>query len=334
MRIPHAAIRGVAASAALAAGIIAGAPLAAAQDRAESAHKVEHAHPSKTRRRHRHRRRHGHRRVRCRIRPHARHRRKCRALPPAGRRAGHPKRRHRHHPRPVSGPPASTPASAAPAPAAAPGPPQPAESVGTAGRWSLSFDDEFNGSTINTAVWNEHDGWTRQNNVTDHAWNVSEAGGFATLTLASGDSGATIGTDHAVLAVGDVAEARVDFAGSGTTIYGWPAWWASGPAWPAAGENDIAEGLGTLTVNYHSPSGTHNEGTVAGDWSGAFHTYAIYRGPGYCEVYWDGHPVKRYTTDDNGQPEQLLFTVGAANTLQFGAAGQMHVDYVRVWTPD
>ena len=29
------------------------------------------------------------------------------------------------------------------------------------------------------------------------------------------------------------------------TIYNWPAWWVSGPSWPAAGENDIADGLGS-----------------------------------------------------------------------------------------
>jgi len=215
--------------------------------------------------------------------------------------------------------------------AATPAPAQPVQPAGVTGNWHLVFDDEFNGSAIDAGVWNEHDGWVRQNNVTDHASNVSELGGVATLTLASSDSGATIGTNQPVLAVGDFAEARVDFAGSGTTIYGWPAWWASGPGWPAAGENDIAEGLGTLTVNYHSPSGTHNQGTVAGDWAGAFHTYGIYRGSGYCEVYWDGRLVRRYGTDDSGQPEQLLFTTGAANILMFGASGQMQVDYVRTW---
>lgn len=201
------------------------------------------------------------------------------------------------------------------------------------GNWSLAFDDEFNGSAINTTVWNEHDGWRDQNDVTDYAANVTESGGVATLTLASSSSGATIGTNQAVLAVGDFAEARVDFAGSGTTIYDWPAWWASGPNWPAAGENDIAEGLGTLTVNYHSPSGAHNQGTIPGDWAAGFHTFGIYRGAGYCAVYWDGQLVKRYTTDDNGQPQQLLFTIGAANTLRLGTSGQMQVDYVRVWSP-
>lgn len=210
------------------------------------------------------------------------------------------------------------------------GTPQP---VGVSGGWNLAFDDEFNGTSLNTSLWDPRNGWTNQNNVTSYASNVLVAGGNAILTLASNTSGAEIGSQQNVFAVGDYAEARIDFAGSGTTIYNWPAWWVSGPNWPAAGESDIAEGLGTLTVNYHSPSGAHNQGTVPGVWAGAFHTYGIYRGPNYCNVYWDGTLVKSYSTDDNGGAEQLILTMGAANTLQFGAQGQMVVDYVRVWSP-
>ena len=205
--------------------------------------------------------------------------------------------------------------------------------TGVSGNWAMTFDDEFTGTSLDTSVWGTHDGWTNQNNVTDHASNITEAGGVVTLTLASSTSGAALASNQYVLGVGDFAEARVYFAGSGTTIYNWPAWWASGPNWPAAGENDIAEGLGTLTVNYHSPSGAHNTGTVAGTWSNAFHTYGIYRGTNYCDVYYDGQLVRQYTTDDNGGAEELLFTMGSANTLQFGPAGQMKVDYVRVWAP-
>jgi hypothetical protein len=195
----------------------------------------------------------------------------------------------------------------------------------------MVFDDEFNGTSINSNVWNTHDGWTNQNNVTDHAYNVTESGGNAVLTLASRSSGAAIQSKVAALGVGEYAEARVDFAGSGTSIYNWPAWWTSGPNWPSAGENDIAEGLGTLTVNYHSPSGTHNQGTVAGAWASGFHTYGIYRTSSKSYVYWDGRLVKSYSTSDDGQPESLIFTMGAANALAYGYSGRMLVDYVRVW---
>ena len=210
------------------------------------------------------------------------------------------------------------------------------EPDGMSGNWAMAFDDEFNGTSLNTSVWNPS-GWTNNNmSIGSQASNVTESGGDLVLQVASGSSGAqveTIPSAFAGVAVGDFAEASVEFSGSGSTIYNWPAWWISGPNWPAAGENDIAEGLGTLTVNYHSPSGAHNQGTIPGTWAGGFHTYGIYRGSNYCNVYWDGQLVKTYKTDDNGQPENLIFTDGIGNTAAYGASGAVKVDWVRVWSP-
>jgi beta-glucanase (GH16 family) len=205
--------------------------------------------------------------------------------------------------------------------------------VGPAGNWRPVFDDEFNGTALNQNVWNAHNGWTGQNNVTDSLNNITVRGGHAIFRLASATSGAEIGTNHFRLRVGEYAEARIRFSGHGQAIYNWPAWWVSGPAWPAGGENDIAEGLGQLTINYHSPAGSLETGTVSGAWSSGFHTYGIYRGRLYSRVYWDGRLVRTYRTHDDGQPEMLLFTMGAANTIRTGAAGEMVVDYVRAWAP-
>jgi Glycosyl hydrolases family 16 len=205
--------------------------------------------------------------------------------------------------------------------------------VGIGGHWQIVFDDEFNGAALNQHVWNAHNGWTNQNRVTDHLDNITVRGGDAFLRLASPSSGAEIGTSHFSLRVGEYAEARIEFAGDGRTIYNWPAWWVSGPNWPDAGENDIAEGLGSLTVNYHSPAGSLETGTVGGDWARGFHTYGIYRGRLFSRVYWDGRLVRTYRTHDDGQPQMLLLTMGAANIIRTGAAGQMVVDYVRAWEP-
>jgi hypothetical protein len=205
--------------------------------------------------------------------------------------------------------------------------------VGIAGQWRVVFDDEFNGTSLNTTVWNPHSGWTNQNHVTDHLSNITIAGGDATFKLASPTSGAEIGTNDFSLRVGEYAEARIKFAGTGQTIYNWPAWWVSGPNWPAAGENDIAEGLGSLTINYHSPLGGLETGTVPGIWAQGFHTYGIYRGRFFSRVYWDGKLVRTYRTHDDGQPQMLLLTIGAANIIRTGAAGEMVVDYVRAWEP-
>lgn len=205
--------------------------------------------------------------------------------------------------------------------------------LGVPGHWKLVFGAGFDGGSLNRRVWNAHNGWSDQNAVTDHLSNISVRNGHAILTLASRDSGAEIGTRHFGLRVGEFAQARIAFAGRGRTIYNWPAFWASGPDWPRGGENDIAEGFGALTINYHSPTVTHMSGPIPGIYAGAFHVYGLYRGPGYARVYWDGKVVGAYRTDDDGRPQTLLLTLGAGNHIVTGAAGAMVVDYVRAWAP-
>ena len=209
--------------------------------------------------------------------------------------------------------------------------------IGVPGQWRLVFDDEFNGNALNQDTWDARDGWPGQNNVTAHLSNVSVGGGDLVMQLASADSGAEIATNEFGLAVGEYAEARIKFAGDGSRIDNWPAWWTSGPNWPADGENDIAEGVGgSLTINYHSPAGALNTGTVRGAWANRFHTYGIYRGAFYSRVFWDGRLVRTYRTDDDGAPEMLLFTMGYGgngSTAYTGASGEMVVDYVRAWAP-
>jgi beta-glucanase (GH16 family) len=215
---------------------------------------------------------------------------------------------------------------------------------GLSGSWNLVFEDEFNGTSLNTSRWIALDDWSI-NNVQTMAANVSVANGNLVLTLASRKSGAGVssapyngaGANGYLLRVGDYAEARVYFPGSSADgVYNWPAWWASGRNWPAAGEHDIAEGTHSgLTVNYHSPSGQHKKGGVPGVWFNEFHTYGVLRMAGRAEVYWDGVLVKSYTTDDNGRGQALLLNVGksSARPAVTGRASQVKVDYVRAWRP-
>jgi Glycosyl hydrolases family 16 len=215
--------------------------------------------------------------------------------------------------------------------------------------WTLAFDDEFNETSLDVAKWSVMEGRS-MNNVTLHGSNVAVAGGNLVLTLASSSSGGGVSsgaTDGAgsgayALPVGGYVEARVYFPGSGTTIYNWPAWWICGVNWPADGENDIAEGLGSLTENYHCLNGAngctcsstycaYNHGPFGGTWSGAFHVYGLYRKTSSAEAYWDGSLVIEYTTYDTGAPQSLLANVGSANTAVYGAGSQVLVDYVRAW---
>ena len=212
--------------------------------------------------------------------------------------------------------------------------------LGVPGTWTLKFDDEFNGTSLDLTKWSNC--WFSptcgsMNNVTTNPANVAVSGGNLILTLASASSGALISTDPTGGATTGYqfttgfTEARVYFPGNGTTIYNWPAWWANGNNWPSAGEHDIAEGLGDMTVNYHSPSGSHNQGTIPGIWSNAFHTYGLHRMAGRADVYYDGVLVKSYTTDDNGAPNYLILNVGAGNQAVYGTGSQLKVDYVRAW---
>ncbi len=204
--------------------------------------------------------------------------------------------------------------------------------------WTLKFDDEFNGTSLDRTKWDPN--WYGEggsmNGVGTYSANTTVSNGNAVLTLASSGSGALIHTNYTsgryALPVGSYAEARVLFAGSASSCNNWAAWWASGPSWPAAGEHDIAEVLsGQLTVNYHSSSGPHNQGAIAGSWCGAYHTYGVWRKAGSAEVYWDGVKVKSYTTDDNGAGEELILNVGKGSS--YGTSGQMLVDWVRAWAP-
>jgi hypothetical protein len=207
--------------------------------------------------------------------------------------------------------------------------------------WDLAFSDEFGGSSLDTSRWAALDG-KRMNKVTTRASNVAVSDGDLVLTLSSGSTGSMIssapsdgaGLNGYLLPTGAYAEARVFFPGdSSGRCYNWPAWWASGPSWPAAGEHDIAEVLsGSLTVNYHSTSGAHNQGEVDGDWCNSWHVYGLHRKAGSADVYWDGKLVKSYSTDDNGLAESLLLNIGvhSSNTV-IGSTGALRVDYVRAW---
>lgn len=211
--------------------------------------------------------------------------------------------------------------------------------VGVDGGWTLVFDDEFDGASLDTTKWDPYwyDEGGKMNEVGTYASNVAVSEGHLILTLASATSGASVNTQSNkgfAVKVGMYAEARVYFPGNGTKLYNWPAWWISGTPWPTAGEHDVAEVLndGDLTINYHSPSGAHNKGTVSGYWGDAFHVYGIHRKADSADVYWDGKQVESYATDDNGDGQNLIFNLGSGGGVSaYGAASQVKVDYVRVW---
>ena len=216
--------------------------------------------------------------------------------------------------------------------------------------WTLAFDDEFNGTTIDSSRWAALN-WSL-NNETGKAADCTESGGSAVLALPGNGTGCDLssapgygaGANGWTLNVGDYVEARVWFPGPGSsptsTIDNWPAIWAlgvnPGGSGEPAGEIDFAEALGKLEVNYHSNTANDSVATPPGNWGNSWHVYGVYRGPTEDQVFWDGNLVATVTTADNGGPETVILTSGGANSCcgapsVTGAAGNVFVDWVRGW---
>lgn len=245
-------------------------------------------------------------------------------------------------PPPTSPNPTPAPSPATPTPNPTPAAAPPAGPVGVTGSWASTFTDEFDGASVDRTKWNPAYCKT-MNNVTIDPANTTVADGVATLRLAAG-KGAMLTTSSVdgcggtssnyLFPVGGYAEARAYFP---TTNAGacanWPAWWVSGPSWPAAGEHDIAEVLeGQLTGNYHSPVGGPRTYSGGSKWCGGWHVYGIHRLAASADLYWDGIKVASYPTSDNGGGESLILNIGV-HSSNTDTSRPLVVDWVRAWGP-
>ncbi len=244
-------------------------------------------------------------------------------------------------PAPAAPPAPEAPIAVAPAAAqlASSGAPTP---TGVPGDWTLAFADDFNGAGLDTAKWSGcwfAPGCGTMNKVSTTPANVSVANGNLALGLASSTSGALVSTNPKGGAgtgfqfTTGYVEARIKFPGNANGLYNWPAFWTTGQSWPATGENDIAEVLqAKMTVNYHSTSGSQNQGGVGGNWANEYHTFGLHRMANSSDVYFDGVKVKSYPTNDGNAPQYIVLNVGASSTNPaYGQQSQMMVDYVRAW---
>ena len=227
-----------------------------------------------------------------------------------------------------------------------------AKPTGVGGDWKLTFDDEFDGTSLDTARWST--GWygsgitppvdSREIDCYDPA-QVTEGGGALDLTLIRKSE--DCGISDPVYATGLVStqgkfsfthgfiEARVWLpaaAGNPGEVANWPGVWTDGRHWPEDGEIDIAEGIGgRLCAHFHGPADPSGvkAGCPAGTYAGGWHTFAADWEPGSVTYYYDGVDIGRVTSGITSAPMFLILSYAAGKPYQ--APDTMRVDYMRVW---
>ncbi len=246
----------------------------------------------------------------------------------------------------------SAPPTVAPEPFSPPVPPSSPPASGPPGNpanWRAIFDDEFNGTSLDTSKWST--GWfgsgitapvnSAELQCYDPA-QVSQGGGELDLTLISKPencggqtrpyaSGIVTTMGHFSYTYGYI-EARVWAPGS-TSISDWPAVWTDGQSWPTDGEQDVFEGLGGQACwHFHDPAGAPG-GCAPGTFTGGWHTVGADWEPGSVTYYYDGIAVGSVTSGVTSAPMAVILNLAVDNL--YGGPAQapatFKIDYVRIW---
>jgi beta-glucanase (GH16 family) len=219
--------------------------------------------------------------------------------------------------------------------------------------WKLTFDDEFNGTSLDTSKWSAN--WfgapgaiTKPANSAETAAydpaQVSVSGGA--LNLDAVTSPVTVNGVNYNYRTGMVQsdgnfeqtygyfEARVYLPGSGGQIANWPAFWLDGHNWPTDGELDVMEGLGgQAAYHFHSPSGGPGS-AASGNYTG-WHTFGADWESGKVDYYYDDQLVGTITAGITNAPMYVILNnaMGTWGGPQM-VPSDMKVDWVHVYSKD
>lgn len=243
-----------------------------------------------------------------------------------------------------------------------------AQPVGPTGAWDLAFEDNFNGTTLDTKKWGYNYPWGATHNhrayMTDTMVKVKD--GILTMkAIRKRHPSAPDGTNKWESSFGyipfDYTSGAVHTNGKFNFTYGyaearlkipstlgtWPAFWTlnANGAWPP--EIDILEVPSDRKVHhyyYHYGPDYQNEKSFGATHTGVdksldFHTYGVEWGANFMKFYFDGKVVNSYT----GRPECaqglnmyliLNLAVGGwapAPTSDAVFPAYYACDWVRVW---
>lgn len=222
-----------------------------------------------------------------------------------------------------------------------------AQPIGLSGKWKLVFDDEFNGTSLDTTKWST--GWfgngiTRGANVKEQECNDP-----AQVTIANGElnivaiarqetcggvtypytSGMITSKGKYQFTYGYI-EARIWLsAASNGSIANWPAFWTDGQN----DEMDVLEGLGGRPCwHFHDPDGRPGS-CASGKWTRGWHTFGADWQPGSVTYYYDGQKVGQIASGITSSPMHLILSYAISSRYggQTVVPATMKVHYVRVW---
>jgi beta-glucanase (GH16 family) len=222
---------------------------------------------------------------------------------------------------------------------------------GPGGTWNMVFDDEFSGSSVDTAKWSYCYPWGACNNAGNNEleWyqpqNVTEGNGALSLTARKQAAHGFAYTSGLIQTDGKFdykygyAEIRAKLPpGQGM----WPAFWMlpTSQAWPpeidAVEQYQDAPDDVTLTVHYGTSSNPQIDqfDYVGPNFQTGWHIYGVDWEPSGITWYIDGHAVFHSGQVVNEQMYILLDLAIAGNpapNAQTPFPSSLQVDYLRVW---